>query len=98
LPQYCPACARRQYALWGGYKRACASSLAHAHETSADFVRPLLGLDSSAAGAKEDQLVDGRDECPTTGTLSNFSVSPSKPRGPAAPADNRYSIRGRTRL
>lgn len=78
--QFCPACARRQFSLWGGYKRACSSALVEAHEGSSAFVRPLLALGSSgnaAAGGEvaEKALVDGKAECPAAGLLSNFSVS-----------------------
>lgn len=78
--QFCPACARRQFSLWGGYKRACSSALAEAHAVSSAFVRPLLALGSSgtaAAGGEvaEKALVDGKAECPAAGLLSNFSVS-----------------------
>lgn len=35
---YCPACAARQYAVWGGHKRACGSTLAALGEGVARFV------------------------------------------------------------
>lgn len=75
--QFCPACARRQYSLWSGWKRACSSALVDAHEVSSAFVRPLLALDQGAGAGQvtESALIDGKDECPAAGLLSNFSVS-----------------------
>lgn len=67
--QFCPGCSRRQYSLWAGWKRACASSLGPGHAShESSFIKPLLIDGKSFAD-------DGKGECATTNTLSNFSVS-----------------------
>lgn len=70
-PQFCPACSRRQYSLWAGWKRACASGLGSACSNSS-FAKPLL-----VDGKNFDE--DGKGDCPTTSTLSNFSVGRRRP-------------------
>ncbi|PWN53212.1 hypothetical protein IE53DRAFT_201554 [Violaceomyces palustris] len=66
--QFCPACSRRQYSLWGGYKRGCSSALGVAAEGS-EFAKPFLPPPHRSF--KE----DGKGFCPSTKVLSNFCYS-----------------------
>ncbi|UZJ56316.1 hypothetical protein CBS101457_005636 [Exobasidium rhododendri] len=69
--QFCPACSRRQYSLWAGWKRACASGLGSARAGSS-FAKPLL-----VDGKSFEE--DGKGVCITTSTLSNFSYPRTDP-------------------
>lgn len=68
---FCPACSRRQYSLWGGYKRSCASAL-----TRSPVVKPSPFTQSLVASSAND---DGLGECPSTTTLSNFCYPRTDP-------------------
>lgn len=72
--QFCPACGRRQYSLWAGWKRACASSLINSTQDplKKSFIEPLL-ID----GKSLEQ--DGKGDCATTHSLSNFCYPRTDP-------------------
>lgn len=72
--QFCAACGRRQYSLWAGWKRACASSLIKASQDplKKSFIEPLL-ID----GKSLEQ--DGKGDCATTHSLSNFCYPRTDP-------------------
>ncbi|PWN33106.1 uncharacterized protein FA14DRAFT_138300, partial [Meira miltonrushii] len=72
--QFCPSCGRRQYSLWAGWKRACASSLIKATQDplKKSFIEPLL-ID----GKSLEQ--DGKGDCATTHSLSNFCYPRTDP-------------------
>lgn len=70
---FCPSCSRRQYSVWGGYKRACTSSLtklgvtADVGGSAGRYVKSLM----SARALENDVADKEHGECPTTTTLSN---------------------------
>lgn len=70
---FCPSCSRRQYSVWGGYKRACTSSLtklgvtADVGGSAGQYVKSLM----SARALEHDVADKEHGECPTTTTLSN---------------------------
>ncbi|CEH18429.1 NADH pyrophosphatase I of the Nudix family of hydrolases [Ceraceosorus bombacis] len=87
---YCPACSRRQYSLWGGWKRCCSSGLlpvleelsSGASQSNTHLVRSLLGTSNASNNASSDSgevLLDGKPPCPASGTLSNFSYPRTDP-------------------
>ncbi|KDN37740.1 hypothetical protein K437DRAFT_259668 [Tilletiaria anomala UBC 951] len=67
---HCPACSRRQYSLWAGYKRGCSSGLRQAEQSP--FITPFLGEHKHFGE-------DGKGDCPSTRLLSNFSYPRSDP-------------------
>lgn len=88
LLQYCPACSRRQYSLWGGWKRCCSSGLLPVLQelnkgkstSSTALVESLLGTSHGhLITGTDDALPDGKAPCPATGTLSNFSYPRTDP-------------------
>ncbi|MCO5566120.1 hypothetical protein L7F22_019796 [Adiantum nelumboides] len=72
--QFCPSCGRRQYSLWAGWKRACASSLIKTKQDSSkkSFIEPLL-IDGKSLQQ------DGKGDCATTHSLSNFCYPRTDP-------------------
>ncbi|EPQ25690.1 uncharacterized protein PFL1_06762 [Pseudozyma flocculosa PF-1] len=72
--QYCPACARRQYSLWSGYKRGCSSSLA-------PYAPPTSSSSSSSSSPSFTQPFESTstDICPSTQVLSNFHYPRTDP-------------------
>ncbi|KAN0062356.1 NADH pyrophosphatase [Thecaphora frezii] len=70
--QYCPACARRQYSLWSGYKRGCSSSLG-TFTSDGGFEAPFV------ASAHPTLHADADVACPSTKVLSNFHYPRTDP-------------------
>lgn len=74
---FCPACSRRQYSLWGGYKRSCASALTRSPVVQPSaFTQSLLPAQDANASTHQD---DGLGHCPSTTTLSNFCYPRTDP-------------------
>lgn len=77
---FCPACSRRQYSLWGGYKRSCASSLTRSPIVKpSPFTQALLSSKDQASAGSAAHKDDGLGHCPSTTTLSNFCYPRTDP-------------------
>ncbi|CAO1625184.1 unnamed protein product [Jaminaea pallidilutea] len=77
---FCPACSRRQYSVWAGYKRACASTLIRQLRVApCYFTKSLAPAHHQLHPAEAAAGDDGLGDCPSTTTLSNFSYPRTDP-------------------